>query len=832
MPRIPLSSISNGVLFSTTSFASPLNPAGVPVLTPGAALSYVIYAHGTTTPAAVFAAETGGTAQPTPYVTDSGGNLQGWIDPTTLPLDVVVSTVGGPETFVLANGSSGVVTLTLTAADATIVVGGTTSAPTVKVGSATVASIASAASAASAAQGTATAAATSAALAAQKSNNGSDFVDAGSTRVNLRVPALTPASCVATGNLALTGLQTIDGYTVVGGDLVLLAGQTTASQNGLWAPAAGAWARPTEMATTTALRARTCAIIQGTVHKGETWLLQTNAAITVDTTSQVWVNQLAAPVVAVSSDYASGLIPQRTQIAAGTEISDDFSLASAGVPVKSVSGHTYLINATHSSGVTVSGSSLIAVPGTGGQTATYVQVQTPTPANRVGCRTAFSSYTTSQGSLCIGMWNAQMDNDTATLPTDNPSHFVVGPVSWADGAFSGGTETVFASNFWGTPLTADGVTEYTVEHFIDRAGSTVFLFVSDQAGNVLLRESITNSLIGSIAGFFPFVEHFTAASTDSLPIIKAWWSGSENYAAVHSAKLLAAVPPRPSALSFAPSPALAYTAPTGASVDVDGVLIGVTLTSLLSTGGAITSLPVSALNGPIPLGGVVTLNDGAGHTQNWTLSVAAANAATALTVTSQTPNFAYPATTTTVSRTGNLALAFTPSGTKAIVRLRGFVKFFAGCDLYWTVRILGSTQGLARIIDMSARGGALQASVSAGASTIPLTSRLAPGLWTLDPTGANIEAVHILATPTGASSPFTATLSNPLQALHASGVGLVPTDFLLQDKLYAADLLITGLTPGGAVTLTWGHLATVSNAAILQADSANNSGCYMEAVSI
>lgn len=56
-------------------------------------------------------------------------------------------------------------------------------------------------------------------------------------------------SCRAatTANITLSGEQTIDGIAVVAGDRVLVKNQSTASQNGIYVAAAGAWARATDM---------------------------------------------------------------------------------------------------------------------------------------------------------------------------------------------------------------------------------------------------------------------------------------------------------------------------------------------------------------------------------------------------------------------------------------------------------------------------------------------------------------------------------------------------------------------------------------------------------
>jgi hypothetical protein len=53
------------------------------------------------------------------------------------------------------------------------------------------------------------------------------------------------ASCLAatTGNITLSGAQTIDGVSVTDGDRVLVKNQSTASQNGIYVAATGSWAR-------------------------------------------------------------------------------------------------------------------------------------------------------------------------------------------------------------------------------------------------------------------------------------------------------------------------------------------------------------------------------------------------------------------------------------------------------------------------------------------------------------------------------------------------------------------------------------------------------------
>lgn len=52
-----------------------------------------------------------------------------------------------------------------------------------------------------------------------------------------------PVRVAASSNITLSGLQTIDSISLAAGDRVLVYGQTTSSENGVYAASAGAWAR-------------------------------------------------------------------------------------------------------------------------------------------------------------------------------------------------------------------------------------------------------------------------------------------------------------------------------------------------------------------------------------------------------------------------------------------------------------------------------------------------------------------------------------------------------------------------------------------------------------
>jgi hypothetical protein len=64
--------------------------------------------------------------------------------------------------------------------------------------------------------------------------------------------AIAPVLAISVANVSsLSGPQTVDGVSLVAGNRVYLAKQTTASQNGLWVVQTGAWTRPTDWATGT-----------------------------------------------------------------------------------------------------------------------------------------------------------------------------------------------------------------------------------------------------------------------------------------------------------------------------------------------------------------------------------------------------------------------------------------------------------------------------------------------------------------------------------------------------------------------------------------------------
>lgn len=123
-----------------------------------------------------------------------------------------------------------------------------------------------------------------------------NYVDSKVNGVTWKAPALV----VSTGNLALTGEQTIDGV-LTSTSRVLLTGQTTASENGLWVTAAGAWSRPADFATGSHAADSAVFIEEGTTNADTAWVCTTDPPNdVVDTNNLTWVT-FASPSTVTAS---------------------------------------------------------------------------------------------------------------------------------------------------------------------------------------------------------------------------------------------------------------------------------------------------------------------------------------------------------------------------------------------------------------------------------------------------------------------------------------------------------------------------------------------------
>jgi hypothetical protein len=94
--------------------------------------------------------------------------------------------------------------------------------------------------------------------------------------------------CATTANITLSGTQTIDGVAVSAGHRVLVKNQSTASQNGIYEVAAGAWSRASDMDAWTEVPGAFCFVEQGTVNADTGWVCTADQGGTIGTTAVSW----------------------------------------------------------------------------------------------------------------------------------------------------------------------------------------------------------------------------------------------------------------------------------------------------------------------------------------------------------------------------------------------------------------------------------------------------------------------------------------------------------------------------------------------------------------
>src|SRR5262245_30285550 len=98
-------------------------------------------------------------------------------------------------------------------------------------------------------------------------------------------PSVKAAS---TANLTLSGTQTVDGVALVANDRVLVKNQTTASANGIYAVASGAWTRVVDMDAWTEVPGALTFVEQGTTQADTAWLCTSDQGGTLGTTNITW----------------------------------------------------------------------------------------------------------------------------------------------------------------------------------------------------------------------------------------------------------------------------------------------------------------------------------------------------------------------------------------------------------------------------------------------------------------------------------------------------------------------------------------------------------------
>lgn len=228
----------------------------------------------------------------------------------------------------------------------------------------------------------------------------------------------TEVACATTANITLSGEQTIDGV-LTSASRVLVKNQSTASQNGLYLSAAGAWSRVVDADTGAELVGATVMVADGTTYANTQWTCS-NTAITIGVTSVTFAQisgagtytadgtsiQLSGNVFSIKSTWAgqntiTTLGTIITGVWNGTTIANSYiatalsSKTYEGLTVTATTGTLTLTNAK-----TLSVSNTLTFTGTDGSSVAFGTGGTVVYTNA----TTLSSLV-SIGTITTGTWN-------------------------------------------------------------------------------------------------------------------------------------------------------------------------------------------------------------------------------------------------------------------------------------------------------------------------------------------------------------------------------------------------------------------------------------------
>lgn len=161
-----------------------------------------------------------------------------------------------------------------------------------------------------AAAASATAAAASATSASTSATNASTSATAAATSAAAAAASASgmtwrpPVQCTSTSNITLSGLQAIDGYTTLANDRVLVQGQSTPANNGIYVAASGAWSRATDANSWAVLPGLVVAVENGTVNADYTFICTVQPGGTLGSTPVTFGSLLVIPA---ASSITSGM---------------------------------------------------------------------------------------------------------------------------------------------------------------------------------------------------------------------------------------------------------------------------------------------------------------------------------------------------------------------------------------------------------------------------------------------------------------------------------------------------------------------------------------------
>jgi hypothetical protein len=261
-----------------------------------------------------------------------------------------------------------------------------------------------------------------------------------------------PVRVATTGNITLSGTQTIDGVSLSVGDRVLVKDQTTQTQNGIYVVASGSWTRATDADNTPDGELKGgdfTLVLEGTVNSGYGYVCSNTSAITIGTTNVTYAAFNAAKAVTAGTGLTettpgtlavdSSTVQYRVSGVSDTEIGYLDGVTSA--IQTQIDAKAPTANPTFTGTVTVAASGVAFTDGT--QTKQGVPSQTTITA-------VSAAYNLSTGGLSLRDQMIEVGHTGAsaidvTVPTDATTNFPIGTSIDLLRTNTGGVQIVGAS---------------------------------------------------------------------------------------------------------------------------------------------------------------------------------------------------------------------------------------------------------------------------------------------------------------------------------------------------------------------------------------------------
>lgn len=165
--------------------------------------------------------------------------------------------------------------------------------------------------------------------------------------VNAGIAFKVPCRVATTANITLSGLQTIDGVTVVADDRVLVKDQTTASQNGIYRADTSTWQRDYDWDGSFDVKKGTLVYVtSGTTNKGF-WAVTTDDPITIGTSSVAIARaRMQQEMLPIACSDEGSILTTGTKVTFRMPYAMTLSNAKASLTTAQGSGSTFTVDVT------------------------------------------------------------------------------------------------------------------------------------------------------------------------------------------------------------------------------------------------------------------------------------------------------------------------------------------------------------------------------------------------------------------------------------------------------------------------------------------------------